>query len=217
MIINTLKNKKSLPRSELRSAIGGFTLPEILVSVFILSLVVLAATTFERDVFSVNYALQGSLNAQLDARHVVKVMVTELRKAEPSASGAYPIASASSTSVTFYSDINADGVREKVRYFISGGDLKKGVVTPSGTPPAYTGTEKVSTIISGFVSSSTLPLFQYYPSTYTGTTSPLSSPIDIPSVRLVKIAVIIDQDPNKSPVPLVVTSQVSLRNLKDNL
>lgn len=201
-----------------RSTRGGFSLVELLISVAILSMIVVIATTFQRDVFSLNYTLQGSLNAQLDARHVVKVMITELRKAEPSAGGAYPIVVASSTTVTFYSDVDSNGTSDRVRYFISGSELRKGVIAPTGSPAVYnSANEKISTIISGFVSSSTLPLFQYYPSTYTGTTSPLTSPVDIPSVRLMKVTVIIDKDPNKSPVKIIVTSQVNLRNLKDNL
>lgn len=196
----------------------GFTIIEVLVSVFIFSVVTYAVTTFQRDVFSLNYSLQGSLSAQLDARHLVKVMITELRKAEPSALGAYPIASASSTAITFFSDIDGNGTTERVRYFVSGSEVRKGVIVPTGNPAVYNvGSETISTLISGFVSSSTLPLFQYYPSTYTGTTSPLTNPVDIPSIRLVKVTVIIDKDPNKSPVLITVTSQVNLRNLKDNL
>ncbi len=72
-------------------------------------------------------------------------------------------------------------------------------------------------MINNVVASSTLPIFQYYPATYDGTGSALSIPVTISSVRLVKITVIIDNDPNRSPVPMIVTSSVTLRNLKDNL
>lgn len=196
----------------------GFTLSEVLISIFIISVVSYAVSTFQRDVFALNYSLQGSLSAQLDARRLVKVMITELRKAEPSAAGAYPIAAASPTSVTFFSDVDNNGTVERVRYFVSSGQIRKGIIVPTGNPPVYNaGSEQLSTLISGFVSSSTLPLFEYYPATYTGTTSPLSIPVDIPSVRLVKVTVIIDKDPNKSPVLMTITSQVNLRNLKDNL
>ena len=196
----------------------GFTIIEVIISVFILSLIVVSAATFQRDVFSLNFFLQGSLNAQLDARHVVKIMVAELRKASPSALGAYPIALASSTAITFYSDVDSDGVKDRVRYFLSGSTIKRGVLAPSGSPLAYVdANEELTILISGFVSSSTLPLFQYYGATYTGASPPLSLPVDTSSVRLVKITVIIDTDPVHSPAPIMVTSQVNLRNLKDNL
>jgi prepilin-type N-terminal cleavage/methylation domain-containing protein len=215
---NIFKNNKSLPRSELRSTTRGFTLVELLVSIGILSLLIVTATTFQKDIFSLNFSLQSSLNAQLDARHVVKIIVTELRKTSPSELGAYPIALASSTGITFYSDVDNNGQTDQVRYFLSGKTIKKGVTAPSGNPLSYNmANEKLSTIINDYVASSTLPLFQYHTATYAGTGAPLSVPIDIPSVRLVTVNVIIDRDPGKSPVPLIVMSSVSLRNLKDNL
>ena len=196
----------------------GFTMVELLISIFIISLVTVTVATFQRDVFSLNYTLQGSLNAQLDARHLVRVMISELRETSPSSLGSYPITLATTTAITFYSDINNDGLKDKVRYFVSGTTIRKGVVAPSGNPLTYNdANEKLSTLISGFVASTTLPLFQYYPSNYTGATPPLTLPIDVSLVRLVKVTVIIDQDPAHSPAPIIVTSEVSLRNLKDNL
>ncbi len=191
---------------------------ELLISIFIITVLTITVTTFQRDVFSLNFALSGSLNAQIDARHVLRTIVAELREASPSALGAYPIALASSTGVTFYSDVNNDGLKDQVRIFLNGTNLTIGVTYPSGNPLTYnSANEQKSTIISGIVASSTLPLFQYYPSSYTGTTSPLVQPVDISQVRLVKITVIIDKDAIHSPAPVIVTSQVSLRNLKDNL
>jgi hypothetical protein len=196
----------------------GVTVAETIVYVAIFTLIISSVTLFQRDVFSLNFTIQGNLNTQLDARHLIKVMVSQLREAVPSSTGSYPIEAASSTAIIFYSDINADTKIERVRYFVSGSTIKKGTVSPTGTPPAYNlNSETITTLISNVVSSSTVPVFQYYPSSYDGTTAALSSPVDIKSIRLVKITVIIDNDPNKSPVPIQVTSQVSLRNLKDNL
>ncbi len=200
------------------SLVSGFTLAELLISIAIIGLFTVTATTFQKDIFALNTVLQGNLNAQLDARHLVKVIVTELRKAGPSALGAYPVAIASSTGITFYSDVTNDGVRDKVRYFVSGNTVRRGVISPTGSPFTYVdANEKLTTIISGFVSSSTAPLFQYFTSSYAGTSSAMTIPIDIPSLRLVKVTVIIDKDPIRAPSIIVVTSQVSLRNLKDNL
>lgn len=197
---------------------SGFSLAEIIIGVSIFLLVSFLISSFAKDIFSLNYVLQGNLNAEIDSRHVVKIIVTELREAGPSALGSYAIASATPSNLIFYSDVNNDGIKDKVRYFVSGTNLKRGVVSPSGSPLVYNDAqEQLSTIISGFVSSSTLPLFQYYPSSYAGTSSPLTVPVDISSIRLVKVTVIIDKDPNRSPISIITTSQVSIRNLKDNL
>lgn len=191
---------------------------ETVIAVAILSLISYAVSTFQRDLFSLNHFFQSSLNTQLDARHILKVMVAELREASPSSLGGYPIELASSTAITFYSDINNDGLKERIRYYIQGNKVMKGVISPTGNPLVYSsGNEAVSTLITGYVASSTLPMFQYFPSTYAGTSTALAYPIDTSRVRLIKISVIIDRDANKSPVPIVVTSQVAIRNLKDNL
>ncbi len=196
----------------------GFTLTELTVSLAIFSLLSIGISSYQRNVFYFNSTIQGGLRAQLEARQVVKTMVSELRKTTTSSTGSFAIESATSTSLVFYTDINSDGKIERVRYFLSGSILKKGVVVPSGTPYTYNlGSEIVTNLISNMVSSSTLPVFQYYPSSYDGTTQPLSYPININSVRLVRVNVIIDTDPNRSPTPMIVTSSVSLRNLKDNL
>lgn len=195
----------------------GFTIPELLISIFIISILSITATTFSRDIFLLNSNFSGGMNAQLEARHVVKIIISELRETSPSNLGAYPIALASSSAITFYSDIDNNGLKDKVRYFLNGNDLKRGVIAPSGSPLTYvTANEKITTLATNVVSSSTLPIFQYYPSNYSGTSTPLAQPVNLSSVRLVKVNVIIDKNPNHSPVPIIVTSQVSLRNLKDN-
>lgn len=191
---------------------------ELIISVAIFSIVAIVMSTFQKDIFSLNRNLQSGLNAQLEGRHVIKIMVSELRKTSPSVLGAYPIELASSTGITFYSDVDNDGLKDKVRYFLSGNTIKKGVIAPTGSPYTYSsGNEKLTTIINYVIASSTLPIFQYYTSTYAGTSTPLSQPVTASSVRLIKINVIIDTNPLTSPSALIITTQVTPRNLKDNL
>jgi prepilin-type N-terminal cleavage/methylation domain-containing protein len=196
----------------------GFSLAEIIISVAILALVGATVSIFQKDVFSLSTNLQSSLNAQLEARHLIKTIVSELRKTSTSANGTYPIELASSTGITFYTDVGNNGTVDKVRYYLSGKTIKKGVIAPTGNPAVYNaGSEVTTTLLNYVVASSTKPIFQYYTSSYSGTTSPLTIPPDISTIRLVKITVIIDTDPNRSPTPIIATSQVNLRNLKDNL
>ncbi len=195
----------------------GFTVVELIIVLSIMMLLVVVVSTFQKDIFSLNTNVQSNLNAQLDARHLVKVIVTELRKTSQSPLGSYPIELASTTGVTFYTDVGNNGTIDKVRYFLSGSTIRRGVITPSGNPLTYnSGSEVLTTIMDSVVSSSTLPIFQYYSSAYDGTNGALATPVDIASIRLVKINIIIDKDPNREPAPLVVTSNVTLRNLKDN-
>lgn len=195
----------------------GYSLAEMLIVVGILSAIIFVVTTFQKDIFSLNTSLQGSLNAQFEGGRVLRKMVGELRSMSQSGAGAYPIAQAATSTVTFYTDIDDDGSKEKVRYYLQSGTLKKGVTEPSGNPIVYTGTEKVETLITSVVNGTSSPVFYYYDSSYAGTSTPLTTPINTLSVRLIKIEVTIDKDVNRPPGPFVVTSQVTPRNLKDNL
>ncbi len=195
----------------------GFSVAETLVVLSILVPIVFVLSTFQKDVFSLNSSLQGGLTAQFEGGKVMRSMVAELRSMSPSAAGAYPIAQVATSTITFYADVDNDSSKEQVRYFMSSGTLKRGVIDPTGNPPVYTSAEKVSTLITSVVNNNSTPIFYYYNSAYTGATSPLAMPVDQLVVRLVKINVIIDKDVNRPPGPINVTSQVSLRNLKDNL
>lgn len=195
----------------------GFSIVEIIVVIFIIALISLAAATFQNDIFSLNRSVSDSIGAQDEMRGVFKQMTAEIRSASSSSLGAYPISDLSQNSFTFYSDIDADGLKERIRYFLSSNMLKKGVLKPSGSPIVYNlADEKITEVVHDVANGSTA-VFSYYDKNYDGSTSPLSYPIDVVAVRLIKINIIIDRDINNSPGPVTFTTQVSIRNLKDNL
>ena len=198
----------------------GFTLVEILVTLFIVTFIGIATSQFARNVIIYNTAGQDSLNAQLEGRKVLKVMVAELRSASVSALGSYPIDTSGTSTLIFFSDLNGDGLSERIRYYTDpvNRTLKKGVVIPSGNPVTYNlGGETVSTLVTSIANGTSTDMFNYYDSNYAGTTTPLTFPPDTSRVRLVKITVLIDEDPNRLPNAINITSEVGFRNLKDNL
>lgn len=194
----------------------GFTVIEVLVSAAVSAMIMAGIYTFMKGVSSMNRILSASIQAQNEARKVLKPMTGEIRDASDSSTGTYPIESASNFAFTFYSNIDTDTQKERVRYFLDGTILKKGITQAEGSPLAYnTGTEVITEVIHNMANGLT-PIFTYYDRNYTGTQSPLSTPIVIPDVRLVKINIIIDPYASSSPTPTSVVTQVSLRNLKDN-
>lgn len=198
----------------------GYTLTELMISIAIIIIIVIAGSTLAKNVVTFNSSAQASLDAQLEGKRVLKVMVAELRTVAPSVLGSYPLETVATSSITFYADINGNGQTDRVRYYIDpvARALKKGVVSPSGSPLAYDlSSEKTSTLISDIANGTTTSMFDYYDANYAGTTTPLALPVDISKVRLVKITAIIDRDPNRSPTTITLISEVSLRNLKDNL
>ncbi len=188
---------------------------ETLCAVAIFVLIVGALTFFSRNVWVYNSFLQADL-ANVDAgRQIMKTMVSEIRTASTANTGAYTIGLATDSALTFYSDTDNDGLKEKVRYFITGTTLQKGLTKPTGSPLSYNAlNEKISTLMPNLTSSS---IFQYYDKNDDGTTAALGAPVSIPAIRLIKITIVSDQNPERSPTPKTFSTQVSIRNLKDNL
>lgn len=195
----------------------GFTLVELIIGLFIFGFIGFTIWIFQKDILLSSNTISGDIAVQDDMRRIFKTATAEIRSASPSTIGAYPIDSATSTSFIFYSDIDDDGLKERIRYFLDGTILKKGILKPSGNPYVYSlSDETISEIVHDVVNGAT-PIFSYYDKDYDGFTSPLTSPINLLSIRLVKIDLIIDHDPNRLPVPITFTTQASIRNLKDNL
>ncbi|MFM2357335.1 MAG: hypothetical protein RJA61_72 [Candidatus Parcubacteria bacterium] len=193
----------------------GMTMVEMIIVIFIFGIISLATAQFQLDVFRLSGYADKSLNAVFNSRQILKIMVSELRSTTISENGSYPLQAVATSTLTFYSDVDGDGLVERVRYFLQGTDFKKGIVEPTGNPYVYTGTETTVTLVSGVRNTAT-SIFTYYDTDYTGTTLPLSNP-SVSDIRLIKVTIEIDEDPNKPPAMLTSTTQVSLRNLKDNL
>jgi prepilin-type N-terminal cleavage/methylation domain-containing protein len=196
----------------------GFTLIEILVAIGILVLMVFTVSSFQKNVITYNKYGGDVLQSAQDAQSILRTMVAELRASKPGSNGSYPLVQVATSSITFYSDIDDDGLQDQIRYFLSTTTLRKGVIKPTGTLLSYLlANEKISILGINIKNSTSTALFDYYNNTFTGTSSPLAQPVNISVVRLVKINLTIDADPNRSPLPRTYTSQAMLRNLKDNL
>jgi len=197
----------------------GFTLVEILIVVAIFLLIALALSQFIRDIFWQNYVVSQGLVADGEAKLTLSRMINELRRTESAANGAYPIEVAGSSTLIFFSDLDDDGLRERLRYWLENGDLKRGLIEPVGPPYVYNpATETVSTPLKNLANAGGL-VFTYYDNNYDGTASstPLPAPVEIGDIRLIKIEFSVDADTEQAPIALYLTGQVMLRNLKDNL
>ncbi len=209
MYKNIFKNKIQTNR--------GFNIIELVIGIAVLVMMVGVIGLFARNAFYYNSVFSGGLTAYDDARHVLQPMSSEIRSMSPSSLGSYPIEIADDNSFVFFTDINDDGLKERIRYFIQGTTLKKGVIIPTGNPLVYTTANETFTELVHNLRNGATPVFTYYDTNYTGTTSPLTQPVNISFIRLIKVNMIVDVDPNRSPVPVTVTTQISVRNLKDNL
>lgn len=195
----------------------GASLVEVLIVIGILIMVGLAVWAFQRNAFLLNSIMVSGFSAENDARKVVKNFASEVRTASLGNDGSYPIVEANQNSFTFFADTDSDGLKEKIRYFLSENYLKRGSIKPTGNPLVYLSqNEELKNVVSNLVNGETA-LFSYYDSSYDGTSVPLSTPVTVGVIRLVKITAIIDESSVRSPAPIKITTQVSIRNLKDNL
>jgi len=194
----------------------GYSLLEVVIAVAILTLIIGAVGIFQSDIFSLNRLIQVGLNNQYEAKNIIRPFTSEVREAASSAQGSYALAETGTTSFVFYSDINNDLKIERVRYFLDGNTFKKGVIEPNGDSFVYDqNTEQITQSVHNVVSDD---IFEYFDSSYDGTasTSALTFPVNPADVRLVKVRLQIYNDSNKEAESMLVETQVSIRNLKDN-
>lgn len=185
----------------------GFSLVETLIVASIFVILGLAIANFGRHIFRQNYTVSKNLVTEGEAKMALSKLVSELRRAQPASTGAYPLEVVTATEIIFYSDIDNDGLRERLHYWLDSRSLKRGITRPTGQPYTYNlNNESVGVAVNEVVSVSGI-VFSYYDDNYSGlaSSSPLSLPVDVYTVRLVKI------DFGN------LSSQVMLRNLKDNL
>lgn len=194
----------------------GYSLPEIVITVAILTIIIGAVGAFQSNIFSLNRVIQVGINNQYEAKKIIRPFANEVRGAVTSDTGSYALEETGTSTFIFYSNIDDDAKIERIRYFLDGNVFKKGITKSEGNPLNYNqDNEQIIQVVHNVLSTD---IFEYYDSTYDGTASSsvLTFPIHTSDVRLVRIRLEIDNDPNKEPAPMIAETKISIRNLKDN-
>lgn len=203
--------------SQLKSG-AGFTLIESAVAISVVLIILLSLDAFRQDIFVLHRRLQGTLTAQNEARQVLQNLTAEFRSVSSASTGAYPIAEARADALTFYSDLDDDGLRERIRYIRDGTVLRKGTLVPTGNPLAYDdASERFKEVVHDVANGAGTPLFTYYGAVTEGfgLPPPLANPgANITDIRRIKVEIIIDRDPANPPGPVTLTTHVTPRNLR---
>lgn len=194
----------------------GVTLLEVMLAIGISILFMTGITGIMIFSFRSNKIVWEQLYTQNEGRRVTRDFSRELRSAAASSVGGYPLVEASSTEIIFYSNIDSDSARERVRYFLDGVTLKKGVLKPSGNPLTYNPANEIISEAAHDVANGANPVFRYYGENFSGSENPLSSPVDVAAVRVVSFYLQLEEDPRASPAPFNIETKVNIRNLKNN-
>jgi prepilin-type N-terminal cleavage/methylation domain-containing protein len=197
----------------------GFTLIETLVAITILSLGTAAAVLlFTKMMQSKAYSLEMGRSSFIVSRSIGDLTQT-LRRARQSDAGAHPIVSANKNDLVVYSDYDKDGVTERLHIYLSNGKVYMGIRRPSGTfPKTYAaGDEITNQIADHIVNTVNDPMFSYYNSDYPEDiiNNPVATPANVSEIRLVKIFLKINIDPNRAPDNIQQETFVNFRNLND--
>ncbi len=196
----------------------GFTLIEMLVSIAVFTIIGAGIIMLFGSVFTSGGRL-SILGANTDqARKNMFRFMQEIRNSATANTGAYPLAEASSQQITFYSNVDGGSDVERVRYYISNNKLYRGIVKPTGTPYTYNIANETSTLLQSDIANGANPLFYYYDGNYTGTGSSLADPINLNSVKLVKMDLKLYNKAGKKQTNIyTISGSGSIRSLKTNL
>jgi prepilin-type N-terminal cleavage/methylation domain-containing protein len=197
----------------------GFTLLELIVVIAIFALMSLSAVVLVSNILTGSNK-QAALLANIDqARSVSFRIMQELRNAVPSNTGSYALETCDAQQLVFYTNIDGGSDVERVRYYISGGKLYRGIVKPTGNPLSYNIGAETSTVVQNDIGNGASALFSYYPDTYDGTSgSALATPANVTLVRFVRINLtVLNKAGQVGTNTYTVTAGASVRNLKTNL
>ena len=197
----------------------GFTLIELIMTIAIFTVLAGGVFVLVSSILANSSRQARLLSGSDSARKIAFQITNELRNAQSGANGAYSIGSPGNTELLFYSNADNQIDIERIRYFSQNGQLQRGIVKPSGTPPTYNlGTEVISTVLGDLANTST-PLFYYYDETYDGSADNyLVQPVSIPEVRFIRadLRVYLKGGIENQQI-FRVTAGGTVRNLKTNL
>lgn len=190
----------------------GLTLIETIIAIFVFTLGLLSLFALILNLYKTHDYIFEQSQAIFEARQGIQTMIKEIREATQGDDGSYTIQKADDYEFVFFSDIDQDQAVERVRYFLDGPFLKKGVIEPTGWPIKYPQQNEKIIIISAYVRNQP-PIFHYYD----GDGNELPPPSRLKDTKMMSVYLVINVDPNRPPQDFVLESFVQLRNLKTNL
>jgi len=197
-------------------SVFGFTLTEVIMVIFITSLLMLVITNSIVSIYQTNaYALAQASEVDT-ARRGVQAWIKDARELDFGANGAYPIVIAEPHRFGFYADIDPDAITEYLVYELASTTFYRRVYKASGFPAAYDlATPQIFTM-SEFVQNELngIHTFTYYNNAGVEITNPTAQLTDI---RYIRMNMIVNIDPLRSPGEFMLQGSAAPRNLKDNL
>lgn len=194
-----------------QKAPNGFTLVEVLVLISVTGLLGITLNTLIVNFYRANSFLIQQTSAIDNARRGLRVSFQNLRQATYGEDGSYPVQTAATSSIIFYSDVDNDGSVEKIQLYLQGGAFYRSVTEATGAPLSYTGTTTTTLIASYVRNATSSPIFRYYD---TDGTFISSSTVPVADIASISTSLQIDLNPQRAPDILTLEETATLRNLR---
>lgn len=160
------------------------------------------------------YTIAQSYQVQ-NGRIALERLVRDAREMTFADTGAFPLIAYSTSSLSFYSDVDGDQSVEKVRYELSDEELVRRLYRATGTPPVYDSTPYREQTIARHIQNNPddIDLFTY--TIESGEAATSTTPAT--SIRHIDIRVKVSVDPARNPNEFEIRSSATLRNIESAL
>ena len=193
---------------------AGSTLLEVVIYAVVFGMILIGVSNAVLAVYKTRIFVFEQGGANSAARVSLNNMIKDIREASFADDGAYPVDTMQDYQFIFYSDMDNDLKIERIRYFLDGNVLKRGVIKSTGTPPVYDTANEVLQNVSSYIQNKDLnvPIFNYYDKDGKPITN-LNKVLDLGSAEL---TVISDINTNRAPEYYKFSSTATLRNLMNS-
>ena len=195
----------------------GLSLLEVMISMFLGALLINTLLTIQNVLSTAQKTLTTDTIAVTDANAAIQSMSREIRNAKQAANGSYPMELADDYEIIFYGNIDQDQDIEKIRYYIYGDSLNRGVVEPSGNPPIYSGEEKITLVIPNVIRDGR-PILTYFNGEWPTDTvnNPLPAPARLMETKYVTVSITINPNPQTPTTNYYLETSAQIRSVKNN-
>jgi prepilin-type N-terminal cleavage/methylation domain-containing protein len=196
----------------------GFTIIELMVVIAVASiLMILVSNVLVSVLFGSNQQFLAMTNVD-QAVSVSTKFTNDLRNATNGVDGSSPLYIADANQIIFYSNSGGAINSNRIRYYLSGTTLYRGVIVPTGSPLTYNLASEVVRSVQTDVVNGVNPIFTYFDGDYSGLESPLAQPVNINNTKYIKMnLVILKKAQENSTDTFSVSAGGVIRNLKTNL
>ena len=192
----------------------GFTLVEVLFAISIFALFSYMGSEYIISGLQMSRINNEQEEAIKNARNVLDSLIQEIREARQSERGNYLLDTVEPQRLIFYSDIDNDGLTDRITYVLEGTDFKKAVIEPTGSPLDYLSANTSTTTSANYVNNQTQAIFTYYDTNNNLIVNPSANKT---LIRLIKVRIVTNVTPTILPGDYTLEIDVQIRNLKDNL